>query len=82
MEAASLDCPVAALQTPDGDAAQWLVGQLLDNGLNAETTGATLFGPNSANWPGWWYDAVTVVETQKAVERTERARQDDMEMRK
>lgn len=71
---------MSALQTPAGATAQWIFEQVMGNQLTAES-GAVAFGPDTAKWLAWWYQAVQVIEHQRAMENNERMRQDELEAR-
>lgn len=71
---------MSALRSVAGASAMWCLEQAMGNQMTAESH-AVMFGPDSAKWPAWWYDAVQIVEAQKALERSERMRQDQLEAR-
>lgn len=56
---ATSECPTSLIT---GESKTWLELEAT-NRRTKEAAGASLFGPDTAQWPAWWVDVVTTVES-------------------
>jgi hypothetical protein len=45
-----------------------------DNRHAREATGATLFGPDTREYPAWWYDVIVTAERYRILENNARSK--------
>ena len=78
----SSECPVSLLTTGEGPRARRITEQVMwaDQAKNA--TGAAFGGPDSGQWPAWWFDAVAIIEQQRVAEHNARVEAEIASMRR
>jgi len=64
----SEECPVSAIK-PE---IQQLVQIAALDAHSFRSSGATMFGSNSGQWPAWWFDLITTIEMQRVLEHNAR----------